>query len=240
MSEAQTLSKSAAPRSEGGQNRAGAGAETAARSEVLSADSVREIGEVLGGRVHWKADVARRIDYDKTAIGHAVADRRPVTSTMARKLQSLMVEQIEDLARLLTTSGLPFSAHPVTQETRKNLINLCVEAARLADQDLTPVGTLSAAKLEEIGVLIGGRPHWQGSLAEALGYSKSGITKYLSEARQTTPLLANGIRRQMIKKLSDLADRLVTPGLPGASDPAMQAVVAKMRSITVALSALSR
>lgn len=210
------------------------------RAEVLSADSVREIGEVLGGRVHWKADVARRIDYDKTAIGHAVADRRPVTSTMARKLQSLMVGQIEDLARLLTTTGLPFAANPVTQETRKALINLCVEASKLADQDLAPADTLSAVKLEEIGVLIGGRPHWQGSLAEALGYSKSGITKYLSEARQTTPLLANGIRRQMIRKIADLADRLVTPGLPGAADPQMQAIMLKMRSLTVQLAALSR
>lgn len=98
---------------------------------VLSAADVREIGETIGGRPHWQADVARQCGYSKSVMTRYLNGSRPLNGLLARQLQKLMVNKIESLARLLGRPGMPAAADPRTEEAQ-DLIARAVKLLREA------------------------------------------------------------------------------------------------------------
>ncbi|AFU86629.1 HTH DNA binding protein [Caulobacter phage CcrRogue] len=75
---------------------------------------------------------------------------------------------------------------------------------------------LSPEAIGQIGEALGGRTHWQASIARRVGVSKSQITRYLNGDRTPNTALGDSYLELMLDNLAELSDLLSTPGLPQA------------------------
>lgn len=75
-----------------------------------------------------------------------------------------------------------------------------------------------------IGEALGGRTHWQASLARDVGVSKSQVTRLLNGERTSSTDLADSLKDLLVNNVEELGALLTTPGLPDFdSDATIQA-----------------
>ncbi|AFO71687.1 hypothetical protein Ccr2_gp145 [Caulobacter phage Ccr2] len=75
---------------------------------------------------------------------------------------------------------------------------------------------LSKEAIGQIGEALGGRTHWQASIARRVGVSKSQITRYLNGDRTPNTALGDIFMDLIVGNIEELSDLLSTPGLPEA------------------------
>lgn len=97
----------AAARTAGGPPGGGPGEEAASGPVLLTPDQVRQIGETIGGRTHWQADLARTLGCSKSQITRYLNGSRDTNTVLAADLETLILKQITELTSLLTIPGLP-------------------------------------------------------------------------------------------------------------------------------------
>ncbi|AXQ68345.1 HTH DNA binding protein [Caulobacter phage CcrBL10] len=78
---------------------------------------------------------------------------------------------------------------------------------------------LSPEAIGQIGEALGGRTHWQASIARRVGVSKSQITRYLNGDRTPNTALGDSYLELMVDNIEELSELLATPGLPQADSP---------------------
>lgn len=89
------------------------------------------------------------------------------------------------------------------------------ESLRLRDfADREPPTLVSKEAFLAIGEALGGRTHWQASLARSVGVSKSQVTRLLNGDRSTNTELADALKDLVVNNVEELGALLNTPGLP--------------------------
>jgi hypothetical protein len=90
---------------------------------ALTPDRLKEIGEALNGR-HWQSDMAREAGVTKGQItrllmpvGHK--GRRTPTTSFAATIDRVIVDKIEDVARLIGHPGSPIRNEDYREAKRK-------------------------------------------------------------------------------------------------------------------------
>lgn len=76
---------------------------------------------------------------------------------------------------------------------------------------------LNKETIRRIGYTIAGK-HWQADVAQAMGISKSQMTRWLNGSRSMPPTLNIAFEQVIYDKLVALADCLVMPGMPRSSE----------------------
>lgn len=96
----------------------------------------------------------------------------------------------------------------------------------------TPV--LTKEHLRQIGEALNGK-HWQTSVAERTGNSKSQMTRYLNGERDINPMLPRHLQYVLVERIQEIIQLLHTPGMPYAgtqkAQDAIDAVLAAVDPI---------
>lgn len=143
-SEAQTSTPPGTPRGAGSPRPGGTFQARAGGAEVLTPEELQQIGETLGSRIHWQADVARQVDYSKYAMTRFLNGSRNINPLLAQLLHGAMVEKIEAVAALFAIQGLPGACDSQTDQGLA-LITQGLELLRKAAKDdpVTEEGVLA-------------------------------------------------------------------------------------------------
>lgn len=112
----------------------GAGVSPPEDKVVLSAKDFALIGSAIGSRIHWQADFARSVGYSRSNITRYLKGTRPTNNLLARGLRRVILQQIETLAKLLNTVGLPFYDDQTTLDSQQDILH-AVKIMRARDKD---------------------------------------------------------------------------------------------------------
>lgn len=82
---------------------------------LLSPDDLRLIGRTLNGE-HWQADLAGLVGCSKSQITRYLNGQRTMDALLARHIQYVIVERIQQLSSLLTVPGLPYAGSQTAQD----------------------------------------------------------------------------------------------------------------------------
>lgn len=109
---------------------------------LLSGEGLTAIGTACFG-THWMADMARIIEFSKSAITramwfdplhpHADERARPPKALFVQNLRTMMIDRLAGIATLMTTPGLPHYDAVKTKQAQK-LINEGIALLRSQQQ----------------------------------------------------------------------------------------------------------